>query len=56
MWQVIHTTRTPSETAVVTSRYDMAIPVFFNRLQLLSDDPHKAVMNTVQYKRVICIQ
>ena len=55
MWQVIHRTRAPSWTAFVTSRYDMATSVFFNKVQLLSDDPHKAVMNTVQYKRVICI-
>ena len=44
MWQVIHRTKEPSWTAVVTSRYDMAIPVFFNRVQLLSDDPHKIEM------------
>ena len=48
MWQVIHITRAPSGTAFVTSSYNMAIPVFFNRVQLLSYDPHKAVMNTVQ--------
>ena len=56
MWQVIHTTKALSGTAVVTSRYDMAVPVIFNRVHLISDDPHKAVMNTVQYNRVICIQ
>ena len=48
MWQLIQTARTPSGTDVVTSRYDMGIPVFFNRVQLLFDDPHKAAMNIVQ--------
>ena len=56
MLQMINTTRALSGTAVVTSRYDMAIPVILNRVQLLSDNPHKAVANTVQYNRVICIQ
>ena len=51
VWQVIHRTRALSWTALVTSRYDIAIPVFFNRVQLLSDDPQKAVMNSVEYKR-----
>ena len=52
----VHTTRVPSSTAVATSRYDMAIPVFFNRVQLLCDEPQETVMKTVQYKRVICTQ
>ena len=59
MWQIIHIIRAPSGTAFVTSRFDLAIPVFFKSIksiQLLSDDPHKAVMNTVQCNRVICIQ
>ena len=56
MWQVIHTNRAPSGTAFVTSRYDMAMPVFFNRVQLLSADLQKAVMNTVEYNRLFCIQ
>ena len=46
----------PSRTAAMTSRNDMAILVFLNRVQLLSDYPHKAIMNTVQYNRVNCIQ
>ena len=37
--------------AVVASRYVVAVSVFFNRVQFLPDDPHKAVMNTD--KRVI---
>ena len=49
MWQVMHRTRAPKWFALVASRYDMTISVFFNRVQLLSDDPHKAVINTVQY-------
>ena len=56
MWQIIHIIRAPSGTAFVTSRFDLAILVFFKSIQLLSDDPHKAVMNTVQCNRVNCIQ
>ena len=56
MWQVIRTTKAPSVTTALTSRYDMVIPVFFNRVQLLSDAPHKAVKNTVHYNRVIRIK
>ena len=56
MWQMTHRTRASSWTAVMTSRCDMAIPVFFNRVLLLSDDPQQTVMNAVQYNRVIGIQ
>ena len=54
-WQVMHRTRALSWTTLVTSRYDIAIPVFFNRAQLLSDDLQKAVINTVEYNMAICI-
>ena len=54
-WQVIHRTRALSWTTLVTSRYDIAIPVFFNSAQLLSDDLQKAVMNTDEYNMAICI-
>ena len=50
MWKVIHRIKAPSGTAVVTSRYDMAVPVFFSLIQLLSDDPHKAVMKQLLVK------
>ena len=56
MWQVTSTTRALRATTVMTSTYDMTISVFLNRAQLPSDDSHKAVMNTVQYNRIICIQ
>ena len=55
MCQVIHTTSVPGGTTFVTSTYDMAIPFLFNRVNLLSDDRHKAVMNIVQYSEAICI-
>ena len=44
MWQLIQTARAPSGKDV-TSRHDMGIPVFFNRVQLLSDDLYKAEIN-----------
>ena len=46
--QKVHTTRAFSKTAVVTYRYDTAIPVLLNRVEFLFDDAHKAAMNIVQ--------